>query len=206
MACSRNAEKRSAYMSLVGKLEEKWPLRKPRHKWADNSKTDLGKIGCGGMDLIGLAQDRDKWRVNVNVVMNFQVPLKAVILSGCTTGGLWSSVHLHNAAECRIHIFTILSRNYKRTWKKAETHYSHIFMEGLRKTTKGLHSCKSMFRPKFKTICWIPSAALPLKQTCSLGRRKKLRGLIPRANYTDRATSACQRSLCQRLRIGVPRS
>jgi hypothetical protein len=36
-------------------------------------KMDL-KIGWGGVDWIGLAQDRDKWRALVNVVMNFGIP------------------------------------------------------------------------------------------------------------------------------------
>jgi hypothetical protein len=41
-----------------------------RQRWVDNNKTDLGEIGWGGVDWIGLAQDRDKWRALVNVVMN----------------------------------------------------------------------------------------------------------------------------------------
>jgi hypothetical protein len=38
----------------------KEPLRKPRHMWVDNNKLDLGGRRWGGMDWIGLAQDRDK--------------------------------------------------------------------------------------------------------------------------------------------------
>ena len=45
-----------------------------RHKWEDNIKTDLWEVGCGGMDWIELAQDRDRWQALVNVVMNLWVP------------------------------------------------------------------------------------------------------------------------------------
>jgi hypothetical protein len=58
----------------VGNPEGKRPLGKPRHRWVDNIKTDLGEIGCGGMDWIGLAQDSDKCRALVTVVMNILVP------------------------------------------------------------------------------------------------------------------------------------
>jgi hypothetical protein len=63
-------EKRNAYRLLVGKR----PLGRPRRRWVDNIKLDLLEIGWGGVDWIGLAQDRDKWRDLVNVVMNFRVP------------------------------------------------------------------------------------------------------------------------------------
>jgi hypothetical protein len=49
-------------------------LGRRRRRWADNIKTDLLEIGWGGVDWIGLAQDRDKWRALVNVVMNLRVP------------------------------------------------------------------------------------------------------------------------------------
>jgi hypothetical protein len=62
-------EKRNAYKLLVGKR----PLGRPRRSWVDN-KMDLLEIGLGGVDWIGLAQDRDKWRALVNSVMNLRVP------------------------------------------------------------------------------------------------------------------------------------
>jgi hypothetical protein len=49
------------------------PLGRPRCRWADNIKMDLLEIGWGGVDCIGLAQDRNKWRALVNVVMNLRV-------------------------------------------------------------------------------------------------------------------------------------
>jgi hypothetical protein len=67
-------EKRSAYRLLVRKPEGKRPLGRPRRKWVDNIKVDLGEVGWGGVDWIGLAQDRDKRRALVNVVMNLQIP------------------------------------------------------------------------------------------------------------------------------------
>ena len=67
-------EKRGVYRVLVGKLEGKRPLGRTRHRWEDNIKMDLQEVGCGGMDWIGLAQDRDRWRALVNVVMNLRVP------------------------------------------------------------------------------------------------------------------------------------
>jgi hypothetical protein len=67
-------EKRNAYRLLVGKPEGKRPLGRPRRRWVDNIKMDVLEIGSGGVDWIGLAQDRDKWRALVNAVMNFRVP------------------------------------------------------------------------------------------------------------------------------------
>ena len=67
-------ERRGVYRVLVGKLEGKRPLERPRSRWEDNIKMDIEEVGCGGMDRIELAQDRDRWRALVNSVMNFRVP------------------------------------------------------------------------------------------------------------------------------------
>jgi hypothetical protein len=58
-------EERGAYRVLVGKPEGKRPLGRPRHRWVDNNRTDLQEVGCGYMDWVGLAQDRDRWRMLV---------------------------------------------------------------------------------------------------------------------------------------------
>ena len=58
----------------MGKPEGKKPLGRPRRRWEDNIKMDLQEEGCGIMDWIKLGQDRDRWWVLVNVVMNFRVP------------------------------------------------------------------------------------------------------------------------------------
>ena len=64
----------SAYRVLVGKPEGKRRLGRPRRRWEDNIKIDLQEVGCGGLDCIDLARDRDRWRALVNVVMNLRVP------------------------------------------------------------------------------------------------------------------------------------
>ena len=67
-------EERGVYRVLVGKPEGKRPLGRPRRRWVDNIGIDLREMGCGYMDWIGLAQDRDRWRTLVSAVMNFRVP------------------------------------------------------------------------------------------------------------------------------------
>ena len=67
-------EMRGVCRVLVGRSEGKRPLGRPRHRWENNIKIDFQKVGCGGMDWIELAQDRDRWRALVNAVMNLWVP------------------------------------------------------------------------------------------------------------------------------------
>jgi hypothetical protein len=71
---ARMGEGRGVYMVLVGKPEGKRQMGRPRRRWEDNIKMDLLEVGCGGMDWIELAQDRDRWRALVNAVMNLRVP------------------------------------------------------------------------------------------------------------------------------------
>jgi hypothetical protein len=61
------------YKVLVGKPEGKRPLGRPRRRWEDNIRIDLQEVGCGGMDWIGLAHDRDRLRALMNEVMNLRV-------------------------------------------------------------------------------------------------------------------------------------
>ena len=58
----------------MGKPEGKRPLGRPRRRWEDDIKMDLQEVGRGDMDLIELAQDRDRWRAFVTMVMNLRVP------------------------------------------------------------------------------------------------------------------------------------
>jgi hypothetical protein len=67
-------EKRNAYRLLVGKPQRKRPLGSPRRRWVDNIRMDLGEVGWGDVDWIGLAQVRDRWRALMNSVMNLRVP------------------------------------------------------------------------------------------------------------------------------------
>jgi hypothetical protein len=72
MACSTNGAKRNAYRILVAIPEGKRPLG--RRRWVDNIKMDLIELEWDGMDSIALAQNRDHWRVLVNMAMNLRVP------------------------------------------------------------------------------------------------------------------------------------
>jgi len=71
---ARIGEKRVAYRVLVGKPEGKRPLGKPRRRWVYNIRKDLQDVGCGYVDQIVLAQDRDRWRTLVSAVMNLRDP------------------------------------------------------------------------------------------------------------------------------------
>ena len=71
---ARMGEERGAYRVLVGKPEGKRPLARPRRRWVDDIRMDLQEVGCGYVDWIGLAQDRDRWRTLVSAVMNLRVP------------------------------------------------------------------------------------------------------------------------------------
>jgi hypothetical protein len=67
-------ERRDVYRILVGKAEGKRPFGRPKRIWEDNIKMDFQEVGCGGMDWLEQAEDRDRSRALVNAVMNLRVP------------------------------------------------------------------------------------------------------------------------------------
>ena len=67
-------EGRSVYRVLLGKPEGRRPLGRPRCRWEDNIRMDLRDVGCGCLDWMEPAQDRDRWRALVSAVMNLRVP------------------------------------------------------------------------------------------------------------------------------------
>ena len=71
---ARIGEERGVYRVLLGKPEGRRPLGRPRRRRVDNIRMDLQEVGCGCVDWIGLAQDRDRWRTLVSAVMNLRVP------------------------------------------------------------------------------------------------------------------------------------
>jgi hypothetical protein len=70
---ARTGERRGVYGVLVGKPEGKRSLGRPGLRWEANIKMDLQALGCGGMDWIELAQDKNRWRALVNAVMNIRI-------------------------------------------------------------------------------------------------------------------------------------
>jgi hypothetical protein len=71
---ARIGEGRGVNKVLVGEPEGKRSLGRPRRRWEDNIRMDLQEVGCGCVDCIGLAQDRDRLRALVSAVMNLRVP------------------------------------------------------------------------------------------------------------------------------------
>ena len=76
-ACGAYGWGEGVYRVLVGKPEGRRPLGRPRRRCVDNIRMDLQEVGCGYVDWIGLAQDRDRWRTLVSAVMNLRVPWNA---------------------------------------------------------------------------------------------------------------------------------
>jgi len=71
---ARMGEEMVVYRVLVGKLEGRRPVGRPRRRCVDNIRMDLQEVGCGYMDWIMRAQDRGRWRTLVSAVMNLRVP------------------------------------------------------------------------------------------------------------------------------------
>jgi hypothetical protein len=66
--------RRGKRIDYCGKARGKEPLRRPRRRWVDNIRNDLGEVGWGDVDWIGLAKDINTWRAVVNSVLNLRVP------------------------------------------------------------------------------------------------------------------------------------
>jgi hypothetical protein len=106
-ACGAYGWGEGVYRVLVGKPEGRRPLERPRRRWVDNIRIDLQELGCGHVDWIGLAQDRDKL---VSAVMNLRVPwnagnfltsCKPVSCSGSTLHHAVSNTNCSNTNICR---------------------------------------------------------------------------------------------------------
>jgi hypothetical protein len=114
-ACSTNGKKRNAYGILAEKPEENRPLERPRCRWVNNIKTDLGEIRWGGMDWTDLVQGRDQWRALVNTVMNLRVPLNVrKVFSSCTTDGFSRGVQLYEVSILKL---TLVFKRLSDFWR-----------------------------------------------------------------------------------------
>jgi len=71
---ARMGEDKGVYRVLLGKPKRRRPLGRPRRRWVDNIRMNLQEVGCGYVDWIGLAQDRDRWWTFVIAVLNLRVP------------------------------------------------------------------------------------------------------------------------------------
>jgi hypothetical protein len=68
------AQRRGTHRLLVEKPEGKRPQGRPRRRWVDNIRMDLGELEWDDVDWIGLAKDRNRWRALVNLILKLQVP------------------------------------------------------------------------------------------------------------------------------------
>ena len=64
----------NAFNILTGKTIGKRPLGRPRRRWKDNIRMDLGEIGVNAGNWVDSAQGWDYWRALVNVALNFRIP------------------------------------------------------------------------------------------------------------------------------------
>jgi hypothetical protein len=97
---ARMGEGRGVYRVLVGKPEGRRPLGRPRRRWEDNIRMDLREVGCGCMDWMELAQDRERWRASVSAVMNLRVPQNAGnFLTSCRPVSFSRRTLLHGVSK-----------------------------------------------------------------------------------------------------------
>ena len=103
MMVDRNCSKHVEFYSKnkFEKLLQLVPLGRPRLRWVDNIRTDLQEVGCGYMDWIGLAQDRDRWRTLVSAVMNLRVPWnEGNFLTNCKPVSFSRRTLHHGVSKC----------------------------------------------------------------------------------------------------------
>ena len=106
---ARMRERRGVYRVWVGKPERKRPLGRTSHKFEDNIKMDLQEVGGGIMDLIDLAQDRDRKRGLVTALMNLQVPQYAGnFLTSIKLGSFSRRNVLHGVSKYNIPRYAII--------------------------------------------------------------------------------------------------
>jgi hypothetical protein len=72
-ACSAYGLEESLIQGFGGETRGNEPIGRRRRRWKNNIEMDIQEVGCGGMDWIELAQDRDRWRALVNAVMNLRI-------------------------------------------------------------------------------------------------------------------------------------
>ena len=117
---TRMGEERGVYRVLVGKLEGKRPLGRPRHRWVDNIRMDLLEVRCGYVDWIELTQDRDRWRTLVSAVMNLRVPWNAGnFLTSCKPVSCSRRTLHHGVSKCygfRSHSSDRIPRKACNSW------------------------------------------------------------------------------------------
>jgi hypothetical protein len=68
---------RGVHRVSVGKPQGKSPVGSPRRRWEDNIKIYLQEMGCEGMDLTDVAEDKNRWRALVDVGMTLRIPQNA---------------------------------------------------------------------------------------------------------------------------------
>ena len=103
-ACGAYGCGEGVYRILVGKPEGRRPLGRPRCRWMYNIRTDLQEVGCGYMDWIGPAQDRDRWRTLVSAVMNLRVPWNAGnFLTSCKPVSFSRRTLHHGLSNTQLH-------------------------------------------------------------------------------------------------------
>ena len=101
-------ERGGVYRVLVGKPEGRKPLGRPRRRWVDNIRMDLQEVGCGYMDWIGLAQDRDRWRALVSAVMNLRVPWNVGnFLTSCKPVSFSRRTLQHGVSKYTLSVFSL---------------------------------------------------------------------------------------------------